>query len=270
MGDSATWQNYTVEVDTLIIPSDPQPQIIAFQAVISHCDGSLEQQWVWDAGQGLLLLAANASFCLGLYGHPNTYSSYPNVAIIPCDSRQPQLWSYDDAHQAFHPVSQPDLCLDVLGGASDPGSVVFAYSCNYYSNERWNVQGAAVASEVAPDMCLAAGPAIIPPQNYAQVCARLGSYTRGGGRPEAYCLKLLLNGTWILTCGNMDLKSGIVRSGAGWHRLVLHVNGSRINGDIDGTNVVAMEDTRYSRGMVALGSGWHQAFFDNLVINPLW
>ncbi len=73
----------------------------------------------------------------------------------------------------------------------------------------------------------------------------------------------LRNESGILAKGSLTFAPKI------WHQLRLAMQGSRISGYVDGTQVCNIEDFSHRTGMAGLGCGVHGAQFDNFWVRPM-
>jgi galactosylceramidase len=109
---------------------------------------------------------------------------------------------------------------------------------------------------------------------WASVMGRVTSVGNGwGSNPNAYQISLGPTGAWnfyasptatAVTSGQATLAAG------SWHNLKLVFQGSSIKGAVDGTQVFAVTDSKYSKGNVGLGTASKTtALFDNLIVNTV-
>ena len=105
-----------------------------------------------------------------------------------------------------------------------------------------------------------------------KLIGRLTAENQTSGNLSAYQLEINDTGAWRLRLGSFQtLASGNVPFSLNtWHTLKLILNGSKIQGVIDGVLVANTIDTTYVNGMAGLGSaGWTNAQFDNFRIDPV-
>jgi hypothetical protein len=106
----------------------------------------------------------------------------------------------------------------------------------------------------------------------AKLIGRLTEQNQSSGNVNAYQLYVSDTGAWSLRTGNFQvLTSGTVPfSLNSWHSMKLILNGTQIQGVIDGVVVTTFFDTTYSNGMAGLGvRGFTNAQFDNFRIDPI-
>ena len=115
----------------------------------------------------------------------------------------------------------------------------------------------------------------VPAAGMAQVLGRVSNDAMQPV-PNGYGLSLTADGTWSIGRGVpggrswLALTSGSLgASGAGWHRMALVFDGSRITGAIDGKTVGTVTDTTWTSGMAGLSGDRSAAQFANLAIDPL-
>jgi hypothetical protein len=106
----------------------------------------------------------------------------------------------------------------------------------------------------------------------AKLIGRLTEQNQTSGDVTAYQLYVSDTGAWSLRLGNFQpLTSGTAPFSLNtWHSLKLILNGTTIQGVIDGVVVTTFLDTSYSNGMAGLGvHGFTNAQFDNFRIDPI-
>lgn len=136
-------------------------------------------------------------------------------------------------------------------GLADPASFVGAISWTSYQ----------VSSDV-----------LLEQPGTVKLIGRLTAENQTSSNLSAYQLEVSDTGAWSLRLGSFQtLASGTVPfSLSTWHTLKLILNGSKIQGVIDGVLVANTVDTTYGNGMAGLGTaGWTNAQFDNFRIDPV-
>ena len=88
--------------------------------------------------------------------------------------------------------------------------------------------------------------------------------------PAGYVLRLEPGGGWellsteynkpevTLACGNVTIDH------ARWHHIELRFHGTRIEANLDGSRLTAVDNAAHAHGMFALGTDWNRIQFDNL------
>jgi len=88
--------------------------------------------------------------------------------------------------------------------------------------------------------------------------------------PAGYVLQLQPDGSWELLSteykkAEVTLASGNVTiDRARWHHMELRFHGTRIEANLDGSPLAAVENAAHGHGMFALGTDWNRIEFDNL------
>jgi galactosylceramidase len=92
--------------------------------------------------------------------------------------------------------------------------------------------------------------------------------------PAGYVLQLQPDGSWELLSteykkAEVTLASGKVTiDRARWHHMELRFHGTRIETNLDGSPLAAVENAVHGHGMFALGTDWNRIEFDNLRVTP--
>ena len=92
--------------------------------------------------------------------------------------------------------------------------------------------------------------------------------------PAGYVLQLQPDGSWELLSteykkAEVTLASGNVTiDRARWHHMELRFHGTRIETNLDGSPLAAVENAVHGHGMFALGTDWNRIEFDNLRVTP--
>jgi len=92
--------------------------------------------------------------------------------------------------------------------------------------------------------------------------------------PAGYVLQLQPDGSWELLSteykkAEVTLASGKVTiDRARWHHMELRFHGTRIETNLDGSPLAAVENAAHGHGMFALGTDWNRIEFDNLRVTP--
>ena len=180
------------------------------------------------------------------------------------DSRAPKFLADQDGAFEVHPChNRPGKCLEQVitekpipwGPLPDPFTLAGDADWSDY--------------QVAADVSLASA-------NEATLMGRIDSADvfQDGAMlwPSGYVLQLKKSGEWKLLCTKYKrsprtLASGSINAaGNDWHRLALRFAGNRITAQIDGHDLMAVEDMTHTHGMMAIGTDWTTAQFDNLSV----
>jgi hypothetical protein len=95
----------------------------------------------------------------------------------------------------------------------------------------------------------------------------MGTYSRV---TPGYQLAADETGQWQLLAGmSTVLGKGSLGPGfnsSAWHTLGLAAKGPLLTGSLDGAQLFAISDSKFSAGQVGIGSGYHYAAFDNFAV----
>jgi hypothetical protein len=114
------------------------------------------------------------------------------------------------------------------------------------------------------------------PQQYVEVCGRIGTLNGFAGWKDSYCLRSNQTSWWMVVetvSGQTVLADGQVPAGAwepaqdgGWIKLGMVFAGDTIGSVVGGQTVSQVTDSSSLAGMVGIGSGFHGALFDNFLV----
>jgi hypothetical protein len=111
---------------------------------------------------------------------------------------------------------------------------------------------------------------LIEKKGYAAVYGRIGKCPQSAVPPEGYCFKMHDDGAWQLRAGEAELDSGNIALGTGpWHNIAMAFAGTAITLSVDGREITAGQDRKYTGGFAGLGTGWNCAQFDNFSVQPV-
>ena len=220
--------------------------------------GDYNEQWHYDSDTQLISEMA-INMCIATGSSPLCSSFALNgaeepclpgvtgVCQVTCDAQSPnQRWIINATDQSIRLAASPDWCLTVASASE--ANIVYLAPCESGSATQGWVFSAGV--------------------QYAGVFGRLaeaGDRTRTG-----YGFTLSEDGQYQLSFQGIPLASGLVSVPVlgFWHDLSLRFQGDTISGFINGTNVVQVQDSSSSSGLIALVSNWGIAYFDDFSVGP--
>ncbi|GAA3596004.1 galactosylceramidase [Agrococcus terreus] len=116
--------------------------------------------------------------------------------------------------------------------------------------------------------------AYVPEGGTAQVLGRVSNDAMQPV-PNGYGASLSSDGTWSIGRGELggkawvELASGTVDAGAGWHELAISFDEDRIVAEVDGEQVGEVRDSTWTSGMAGLSGDYSRLQFADLAIEPL-
>ncbi len=148
------------------------------------------------------------------------------------------------------------------------GNITLA-PCGSVGNQSWSYSSSSKQLQLqGSNLCLTAPVSLT---TYVSVCGRYASFNgfTKAAQP-GYCLLVSADGTWEGKAAANVLAKGTLASfdSTQWHALALTMNGTTISGSVNGTQLFAVQDSSYARGMAAVGSGYHTAMFDTFSLTP--
>jgi galactosylceramidase len=191
------------------------------------------------------------------------YETYDHYADFTSVGYRP--YYHNDIAGGFELFKRPDGSGNCLRQVVSQPAQSWAPETNPYTivgNTAWTDY------EVSADVSIETS------SGWASVMGRVNSTGTGyGTNPNGYYLTLSPTGAWnfyaaptaaAVTSGQATLAAG------SWHNLKLVFQGTSIKGSIDGTQVFAVTNTKYSKGNVGLGTAAKTtALFDNLLVTDV-
>ena len=204
---------------------------------------------------------AAASFPLPYYETYDHYADFKSVGYRP--------YYHNDIAGGFELFKRPDGSGNCLRQVVSQPAQSWAPETNPYT---------VVGDTGWTDYEVSADVSIETSSGWASLLGRVGSTGTGyGTSPNGYFMTLGPTGAWNFyapTTGGgtgTALSTGQATLAAGsWHNMKLVFQGSSIKGLVDGTQVFAITDTKYSKGNVGVGTAAKTtALFDNLLVTAL-
>jgi galactosylceramidase len=191
------------------------------------------------------------------------YETYDHYADFKSVGYRP--YYHDDIAGGFELFKRPDGTGSCLRQVVSQPAQSWAPETNPYTivgNTAWTDY------EVSADVSIETS------SGWASVMGRVNSTGTGyGTNPNGYYLTLSPTGAWNFYAAPTAtaVASGQATLAAGsWHNLKLVFQGSSIKGSVDGTQVFAITNTKYSKGNVGLGTAAKTtALFDNLLVTDV-
>ncbi|CAK9075022.1 Uncharacterized protein SCF082_LOCUS36434 [Durusdinium trenchii] len=240
------------------------------------CEVKLQQSFILETSSGRLLAVETSSpqqSCLTAH-RCDLSSPYadPGVCMRPCSHDQLEM---SNQTWEWHPDGSlrlqmhPNLCLTQGRDRQDRAHTAFVLA------------DCGEPHALPTQRFLATGPMPI----YTGLCVRLqprarhedpGDLLNGLPGRNGYCLRLgvdaMKHGTWRLESGGVRAKllaqGPLVSPFKTWHRLRLAANGTVLRVKIDDQDEVVAIHEEHTIGATALISGWHEAFYDNVAMEP--
>jgi hypothetical protein len=100
-----------------------------------------------------------------------------------------------------------------------------------------------------------------------KIMGRVMEVHRGNEDPEGYWFKITTGNNWTLNAGSQKLTAGFADFQPFiWHDLAIRFKGNNISVIVNGKEVAAVNDTRYTHGLAGVGSDFNYAEFDDFEI----
>jgi len=114
---------------------------------IWDCNGMTNQQWLFDSGSWTIRYGGNSGKCIDALEWSGNGGAGTKLGIWDCNGHDSQSWGYDSnmktiylAHSADR--SNANLCMDLIGGATQDGTQIQVWGCNGHTNQAWDIRGA--------------------------------------------------------------------------------------------------------------------------------
>ena len=204
---------------------------------------------------------AAASFPLPYYETYDHYADFTSVGYRP--------YYHDDIAGGFELFKRTDGAGNCLRQVVSQPAQSWAPETNPYT---------IVGDTGWTDYEVSADVSIETSAGWASLLGRIGSTGTGyGTNPNAYFMTLSPTGAYNFYASSTGsgagtaLATGQATLAAGtWHNMKLVFQGSSIKGLVDGTQVFAITNTKYSKGNVGLGTAAKTtALFDNLIVTAV-
>ena len=267
IGDVA-WRDIAVEATVYLPPpaslraggADGAP------ALLAPCNAAAkEQQWAWDAvARGYLSNtdASGAQQCLNAYGCQRKAVFWSCVtsggSCCGANCYDGLIFSRNAAGQ----IASALAAVGCLTAAADERALTFAPCAPAgLRNQSFSFHAATGLLELSgAGACLSQPPPPPPPIPYAQVCARLASYSAFArpDPPPGACVSLASDGAWRVSNARGTLANGTISApGADGVALRLVAVGASFAAFADGVQLANVSDpTTAPNGMVGLGSAF--------------
>jgi len=211
--------------------------------------------------KGAATPAAAASFPLPYYETYDHYADFTAVGYRP--------YYHDDIAGGFELFKRTDGAGNCLRQVVSQPAQSWAPETNPYT---------IVGDTGWTDYEVSADVSIETSTGWASLLGRVGSTGTGyGTNPNAYYMTLSPTGAYNFYASSTGsgagtaLSTGQATLAAGsWHNMKLVFQGSSIKGLVDGTQVFAITNTKYTKGNVGLGTAAKTtALFDNLLVTAV-
>jgi len=110
--------------------------------VVAACDGSDQQNWVFDQDDWILKSQDNTDMCVDAPDGGLWKGNY--LEVWECNGADGQKFGYDEGMNTIYAGASSDasLCMDVLNGGNEDGDQVWLWDCYGGDNQqfRWNQQ----------------------------------------------------------------------------------------------------------------------------------
>jgi len=191
------------------------------------------------------------------------YETYDHYGDFKAVGYRP--YYHNDIAGAFELYQRPDGSGNCLRQVVSQPAQSWAPETNPYTT---------VGNTTWTDYEVSADVSIETSAGWASIMGRVNSTGNGyGTNPNAYYMTLGPTGAWNFyaapTAGAISTGQTTLAAGS-WHNLKLVFQGTSIKGSIDGTQVFALTDSKYSKGNVGLGTAAKTtALFDNLLVTDV-
>jgi hypothetical protein len=105
---------------------------------IWNCNGQAQQNFVWCSDERIVS-DKDHSYCIDVPG--GDPSKATALQMWSCNGQAGQYWGYDGNNMAVYPTKTgagENMCLDLAGGSTNPGTAAISYYCKPgQNNEKW-------------------------------------------------------------------------------------------------------------------------------------
>jgi hypothetical protein len=101
----------------------------------------------------------------------------------------------------------------------------------------------------------------------AKLIGRVMEVRRGGDYPNGYWFKINTSGNWVIYAGDQKIGSGkSTFEPFTQNHISMKFNGNTVSASVNGTEVVSVNNSKYTHGLAGIGSDFNMVEFDNFEV----